>query len=103
MINRRVLAKLLNLTTSSNDAEALAAMRKANAMVREGKITWGDVLGTDKTDRTPAGSRVQKASRQQTQEPITVPPEVTEFLGGVVEGLVYNLNRAARGLPPRRM
>lgn len=36
---QRVL-KLLNLTTSTNDHEALVAMRKANAILAENKMLW---------------------------------------------------------------
>jgi hypothetical protein len=43
-VDREKLAKLLALTTSDNDHEALSAMRAANRMLREvGKI-WEDVL-----------------------------------------------------------
>lgn len=38
------LAKLLSMTSSDHDAEALAAIRKANALLRLSRKTWADVL-----------------------------------------------------------
>lgn len=38
------LTKLLNLTTSSNDAEALAAIRAANRMLADERILWDGVF-----------------------------------------------------------
>ncbi len=42
------LIKLLNLTSSDNDNEAISALRKANAMLKEGNLTWGDLIGVQK-------------------------------------------------------
>lgn len=39
-----LLSKLLNLTASSNDAEALAAARKANQLLRDARVTWDQIL-----------------------------------------------------------
>lgn len=43
-MDRDKMIKLMNLTFSDNDHEALAALRKANAMLREEKKMWGDLL-----------------------------------------------------------
>lgn len=40
------LAKLLSMTSSEHDAEALAAIRKANDLLRINRKTWFDVLST---------------------------------------------------------
>ncbi len=45
-IDRTLLAKLLSMTDSQHDAEALAAIRKANQLLRFGATTWSDVLQT---------------------------------------------------------
>ena len=37
------LLKLLNLTTSDNDHEALRAIRAANALMRKHCVTWDEV------------------------------------------------------------
>lgn len=38
------LKKLMALTTSDNDSEALAAMRKANEVVKRSDTTWPNIL-----------------------------------------------------------
>lgn len=45
-IDRALLAKLLSMTDSQHDAEALAAIRKANQLLRFQAATWSDVLQT---------------------------------------------------------
>lgn len=47
MLDRTRLAKLLALTTSDNDAEALSAMRKANEVVKGQNMTWAEVVTVD--------------------------------------------------------
>lgn len=41
-----MLIKVLNLTTSPNDAEALAAARKANDLLKRGTTTWEALLNS---------------------------------------------------------
>jgi hypothetical protein len=41
------LKKLMGLTTSSNDHEALAAARQANKILKDANKTWQDVLGVE--------------------------------------------------------
>lgn len=43
-MDREKLAKLLALTASDNDHEALAAMRAANRMLKAADKAWEDVL-----------------------------------------------------------
>lgn len=43
-IDTTLLAKLLSMTSSQHDAEALAAIRKANEHLRVQAATWSDVL-----------------------------------------------------------
>jgi len=38
------IIKLLNLTTSSNDNEALSAIKKANKILNNLNMSWNDVL-----------------------------------------------------------
>ena len=45
--DRDRLAKLLGMTGSAHDGEALNAARLASALVRQAGITWFDLLGTD--------------------------------------------------------
>lgn len=44
MLDRERLAKVLALTTSPNDSEALSAMRKANEIIKGEGLTWDEVL-----------------------------------------------------------
>lgn len=43
--DRKRLAQILMLTKSSHEGEAINAMRKANALLDNQKLTWIDVLG----------------------------------------------------------
>lgn len=43
-MDRERLTKVLALTTSDNDAEALAAIRKANDLIKAEGLMWSDVL-----------------------------------------------------------
>lgn len=44
MLDRTRLAKVLAMTTSTNDSEALTAIRKANEIVKSENMLWEDVL-----------------------------------------------------------
>lgn len=44
------LKKLLALTTSDNDNEALAAIRQANKILKDADKTWDEVLEADLTE-----------------------------------------------------
>lgn len=41
------LVKLLNLTASMHDGEALAAIRKSNELLQQHKSSWSEVMGLD--------------------------------------------------------
>src|SRR3981189_3650524 len=43
-LKRDQLIKLLNLTGSEYDAEALNAIRRSNALLRKHRATWADLL-----------------------------------------------------------
>lgn len=49
MLDKVRLAKLLAMTTSDTDPEALSAMRMANAMLMREGMTWEDVLAAGNT------------------------------------------------------
>lgn len=53
--------KLMMMTTSTNDGEALAALRKANQILKELKLSWHEVL-------QPAGPSRPQPSWKDTQE-----------------------------------
>lgn len=54
-IDTTLLAKLLSMTDSRHDAEALAAIRKANELLRLQATTWSDVLEGPQTYPLPPG------------------------------------------------
>ena len=60
-LDKERLAKLLNMTGSDHDAEALAAVRKANEFLRLHRKSWRDVLGLTapppEPQRPPATTR----------------------------------------------
>ena len=65
-LNRDQLIKLLNLTRSEYDAEALNAIRRANALLRKRRATWEDLLAPPQEpakarQQTPRGSDAFKA------------------------------------------
>ena len=47
------LAKLLSMTSSEHDAEALAAIRKANELLRGSRKTWFDAVGASTSALDP--------------------------------------------------
>ena len=54
--DRDRLVKLLSMTHSASDGEALAAIRKCNDLLRQHKLSWNDVVGEQRSSqpqRTP--------------------------------------------------
>lgn len=68
------LVKLLNLTTSDNDHEALSAMRMANKIVREAGKRWNDLIGV------VVKEKVTRVEWEMKREP---PPPKKDF--GIAE------------------
>ena len=64
-LNRAQLIKLLNLTESEYDAEALNAIRRSNALLRKHRTTWADLLALP---QEPAKAR-QPGPAQARQRP----------------------------------
>jgi hypothetical protein len=61
------LAKLLSMTSSDHDAEALAAMRKANELLRANRKSWFDVLGLNAPPAEPI--RASQSSQSSAGSP----------------------------------
>jgi hypothetical protein len=57
------LAKLLNLTASAHDAEALAAIRKANELLRLSRTNWSAALGIAPSDGEMTRPEAQRSDR----------------------------------------
>src|SRR5947207_3749926 len=67
-LDRDRLIKLLNMTQSGHDAEALSAMRLSNALLRQSKTSWTDLLA----------DQVQPASILDTLKAEPRPPSRSE-------------------------
>ena len=63
-LNRRQLAKILELLGSAHDGEVLAAARRAEALVKAAGEDWASVLGV----QAPAGSMLDAPAAAQRQE-----------------------------------
>ncbi|PYF04984.1 hypothetical protein BJ122_102210 [Rhodopseudomonas faecalis] len=65
-MDRTRLIKLMMLTTSSNDNEALSALRMANRMLADASLAWSEVLGS--------GRQPQRAADPPRRQPPPPPP-----------------------------
>jgi hypothetical protein len=65
-LNRDQLVKLLNLTGSEYDAEALNAIRRANALLQQQRATWADLLALP---QETAKGRQPESTQAQHQRP----------------------------------
>ena len=70
-LDKERLAKLLNMTGSDHDAEALAAARKANEFLRQHRKSWRDVLGLNAPP--PEKQQPPDAPRAATRQSATPP------------------------------
>ena len=70
-LDRDRLAKLLSLSDSKHDGEALAAIRKSNELLKLHRTTWHEVMGIS----TPAEPPPEPAAPpSRTQRPAELPP-----------------------------
>jgi len=70
-LDKERLAKLLSMTGSDHDAEALAAARKANEFLRQHHKSWRDVLGLNAPP--PEKQQPPGSPRTTTPRPATPP------------------------------
>lgn len=83
--NRERLVKLMNLTTSDNDNEALNAVRTANGMIKKAGLAWDIVI--EGGDPSPKSPHVRYSSR--SKEPYATPKEAPRY--EVDEDEVWNM------------
>ena len=69
-LDKERLAKLLSMTGSDHDAEALAAARKANEFLRQHRKSWRDVLDLD----APPPEKQQPSNAPRTATPRSATP-----------------------------
>ena len=79
------LSKIMEMTTSTNDAEALVAIRKANALMKAEGLTWENVLlpkkeGTPPVKREYKQPDIQKAPNPQPTSKNKYSGEEVEFM-----------------------
>lgn len=81
------LTKLLMMTTSDNDGEALVALRKANEMMRAKKISWMDVFGTKDAPKSHNNHHYTAPSHQDDYDfmidevlDCSIPPKTAELM-----------------------
>ena len=69
-VDRDRLIKLLNLTESAHDGESLNAIRASNALMRQSKMTWTDLIAVARHRRRLQNHRLrhpnQSPSRNQS-------------------------------------
>jgi hypothetical protein len=71
------ITKLLNLTTSPNDNEALSAMRMANESINKSGLTWNVLIGDfQETKATPKPQQ----SKTNSYSPENTIEEMFEFI-----------------------
>lgn len=57
--------KLMMLTTSDNDSEALSALRKANAILAQANVNWSEFLSAVQSNKVDNSFRTPPSQRQQ--------------------------------------
>lgn len=70
-----LLIKLMMLTTSDNDGEALTALRKANKILAAAKVNWAELLGDRKVDNSFRVPPSKRADPPSSPRPRPRPPE----------------------------
>lgn len=63
-----LLTKLMMLTTSDNDNEALSAMRKANAILAEDNVNWEEFLNALDITRRNKEASVRRQQRRANDD-----------------------------------
>lgn len=72
---QELLLKLLRMTTSSNDGEAIVAIRKANELLQSAGWDWDKLIaGKIKVVGDPFGNIEQPLNRQTHSRPAPPPP-----------------------------
>lgn len=109
-----LLRKLLNMTTSSNDAEALVAMRKANSILSSSGWSWDQLLAgkirligdpwkgmAPTAPRESAAARAAKASPPR-QAPRPPPPRQYIDIDGIAWPTQASVDLANQQIRARR-
>jgi hypothetical protein len=77
-VDKARLIKLLAMTTSTNDGEALNAMRMANAMIKAANKTWAEVLVTENVINITMARAQPAAQAYAGEDADWSPPHLTD-------------------------
>jgi hypothetical protein len=89
------LVKLMMMTTSSNDNEALVAMRKANAVLGASQKNWQDILLTPFARRPEPPPRPEPQPQQQQHrkpDPKPASDPKTDLINAMFETLLKEVS-----------
>lgn len=67
-LDRAKLAKLMAMTTSDQDGEALNALRMANKLIAGAKLSWPEVLGFSSSTRPPGSTFRDKQHAYEAEQ-----------------------------------
>lgn len=103
MIDRQRLIKLMMMTTSTNDGEALTAVRKANAMLKVEGSDWSKFLsspssiGLDRRPQQPPPRPPMKPTGRGTTDTHKYPPPKDRFTDNDIPRMLQSLMRDTKG------
>lgn len=90
------IVKILNLTQSDNDAEALSAIRIANARLKQFDLSWQDLIKAVPTEKTKRTYRYKPMPSTFDFGWFKAAVETVEFTGTLSAGHVEWLNSVVR-------
>jgi hypothetical protein len=79
-INRELFTKLMQMTESSNDGEALTAIRKANVMLKEHGHNWETFVNNRIIVATQQKPNQHRAQTEMFDDAKTIDPMFDELL-----------------------
>jgi hypothetical protein len=108
-VDKDRLVKLLNMTDSRHDGEALAAIRKSNDLLRLSRASWSDVLGLSpppaEQPKQPDAARPSATSRPSAKPQQTARAASTtwepEYRPGYEQARIYRNAFRHEPLVPR--
>lgn len=83
------LAKLMGLTTSDQDGEALNAIRMANKLLAAEKTTWSEILGTERQNIRISITRSPMQETYQSEENWCPPHLKDQVVLNQMFGVIY--------------
>lgn len=87
------LIKVLGLTTSDQDGEALSAIRRANEILKRGGTTWAQLLGAQSIFKTAEQCQAEREAEMQRQaEEAPTPGLSPEAAQRIVDEVMKRVN-----------